>query len=1075
MAASVVTSATLTFADLNDAIIGGPKPTDPTEGLRWLDESVSPPKLMKWTAATGWVVQQMDLKYLDPDADGKIEDHETTFQNIGDDNKLTIQDRIFLKDKITEIVGLVQADTSTALPTLASLDSGLVGQVYSLRKQALNVGLTSSHTNYALLGTEYTNLKTYLDSLSPKPWDVGATNKKLATTIVSSTFRDKWLKYYSAADKLAEVIAAKNKQNSVDAENAAKELAKAMTTGKIIHRDPTFKSGTNGVNQYNNGTAGLVTATRIAKPADAPTNSSHVMEIKTTGAASPGWGGFVQNVTSRANAKFVFKVIAKIPVGYTLNTASNSMGTGYTDKILTSAAGTGKYEEYIRVVTCGTTGTFSGGGHFYLSGGTTPTPTAPLIWHVAFSAAYDVTDYDSTVDDNDKQIRADLGLTAPLPTSLKMDGNGITAYTSDPNKFARMDYRGFYAKRGAFQIDGGIDEANLATEVVDKWNNKIDKLFSMNQYLDKLAGVIPTGLPVGGIFTGGFIPNQTTAGGKYNRGEINVDGGVFVHPDTGTQYQVGDDWEIQTQFESNYTLGYPNNEAFIFFVGSDKTRFAAHANTDKKQSYDFMIGYKSGSSWYYDTNNGFATFTPTQNDAIVARVQGSSNGIDKILPYTVSRNGVYVDENGMYAGVIKFDQLFGGEAVLGGADNVNGRLVVIDAAGDVVADLNAATGGFSDLYVGNLTSPTVVALNTTSQTITVDQDNIADIINNLPRWNNATITLNFAGNISSDLSIVDFAGRGSIIIDMKTYKLNGSVIIAGCAGMYVNLKNGTVNTLDTDAIDIDRCSYVRFDDLNVYGAAGTSRAIYAHAGSHVHCDNVKGWNVDAVIGSATGAVTSAINCGGKGRQYGLHAYSGGLIIGDGNIPTGTDANVMQASGVVLGSYTQPTPPTAPTPPPPAEKTTRWTSNACANWGTMYDSWENGVVKQGNYGYGRRSGYWFFPNTIKTTLAGKTIVSARAYIKRKSSGGASAKTPFYLKYHAYQDKPSGAPSPLSMSGSEEKRVDLAWGQSAWVSLPSSFYNNFANGTALGLGVYASSDSKSYYGILDATCYLEVTYR
>ncbi|WP_164088112.1 hypothetical protein, partial [Stenotrophomonas maltophilia] len=93
---------------------------------------------------------------------------------------------------------------------------------------------------------------------------------------------------------------------------------------RMMYTDPIFKNGTNSVIPYNNTSGGAVTVTRVAKPTDAPTTSSSVMEIKTTGTASPGHGGFQQPIQARSGAKFLFRVIAKIPVGCTLNVASNS-------------------------------------------------------------------------------------------------------------------------------------------------------------------------------------------------------------------------------------------------------------------------------------------------------------------------------------------------------------------------------------------------------------------------------------------------------------------------------------------------------------------------------------------------------------------------------------------------------------------------------------------------------------------------------------------------------------------------------------------------------------------------------
>ena len=118
------------------------------------------------------------------------------------------------------------------------------------------------------------------------------------------------------------------------------------------------------------------------------------------GVASPSHGGYYQNITSRSNAIFIQKIIAKIPIGYTLCTATNPMGSGYKDSIIGNNKGTGRYEVYIRKVICGTTGSFSSGGHLYLSGGNVATIQNPIIWYVASSTVYDMTDsekYDDAI------------------------------------------------------------------------------------------------------------------------------------------------------------------------------------------------------------------------------------------------------------------------------------------------------------------------------------------------------------------------------------------------------------------------------------------------------------------------------------------------------------------------------------------------------------------------------------------------------------------------------------------------------------------------------------------------------
>ena len=168
--------------------------------------------------------------------------------------------------------------------------------------------------------------------------------------------------------------------------------------GKMLYKDPEFKKGLNNVYKYTNSSnvdpdyiASKLTVERVTKPSDAPTQSGYCLKITCKAAQSPGYGGVYQSITSRANAVFVQKIIAKIPVGYKINTASNSMGTGYTDTWLTPTEGTGKYTTYLRKVVCGATGTFSVGGHVYITGNPAPSESVPLEWYIAYMTAFDLT------------------------------------------------------------------------------------------------------------------------------------------------------------------------------------------------------------------------------------------------------------------------------------------------------------------------------------------------------------------------------------------------------------------------------------------------------------------------------------------------------------------------------------------------------------------------------------------------------------------------------------------------------------------------------------------------------------
>lgn len=165
-----------------------------------------------------------------------------------------------------------------------------------------------------------------------------------------------------------------------------------FSEAKMLRTDPTFQSSSNGATIYDNGGQGFTVVSRVAAQPDSPyKDSAYNLKISNTGPASPGLGGFVQLITARANAVFVQRIVAKIPVGYRIEQASNSLGTGGSSAWVTSKEGTGKFEEYILVRRCGADGTFSTSGHVYITAGAYGTPEVPVEWYVAYATVFDFT------------------------------------------------------------------------------------------------------------------------------------------------------------------------------------------------------------------------------------------------------------------------------------------------------------------------------------------------------------------------------------------------------------------------------------------------------------------------------------------------------------------------------------------------------------------------------------------------------------------------------------------------------------------------------------------------------------
>lgn len=198
----------------------------------------------------------------------------------------------------------------------------------------------------------------------------------------------------------------------------ARLIALAMSKGKMLNRDPEFRSGMNGISVYNNSGGGTVTVERTTD-VNLPNQSGYKIKITTVqGSVSPGLGGFTFNTQTRANAVFITRFIAWVPVGYKIEWGSNSTGNGGTSKWLTNNVGTGDWEEYAYYVKCGSSGTFSGTNFFYLAGGD---GSLPVTWYLAFATVYDA----GSIDDTPTKDELKTGITIK-PGAINIFGQDIS-------------------------------------------------------------------------------------------------------------------------------------------------------------------------------------------------------------------------------------------------------------------------------------------------------------------------------------------------------------------------------------------------------------------------------------------------------------------------------------------------------------------------------------------------------------------------------------------------------------------------------------------------------------------------
>lgn len=378
---------------------------------------------------------------------------------------------------------------------------------------------------------------------------ISALNKYTATSpenIAVSSDYNNIAAYYPARQTILNSIAAAAKAQADKA-----TWAIGMDGGKMLYADPEFKKGLNGTTIYGaqngGGTvvisrtkkstgqnqAGSLTSTEAAQIKEKLAGSPHsesdwCLYIRAYGGTTTSHlGGFYFCNKSRANAVFIVKVSAKIPVGYTLKNAHNSHGTGYKQEFLTPMVGTGKYETYIFKETCGSTGTFSTMNHLYLSGPVT-TGAAPCEWFVDYATVFDMT----------------------------ADGYGDIEYNAKDDLAQQLGYSDFdemvtAAKKGDTLIDGGY----INTQLID-----VETLVADTALVDKLSTNI--------LKAGSITANMISVGGfEFQNGQIY--GGSDFGTGPGVKITSKDEERSFKAYkdENNYISLFYNNDSDWGLIG----------------------------------------------------------------------------------------------------------------------------------------------------------------------------------------------------------------------------------------------------------------------------------------------------------------------------------------------------------------------------------------------------------------------------------------------------------------------------------------------------------------------------
>lgn len=177
-------------------------------------------------------------------------------------------------------------------------------------------------------------------------------------------------------------------------------LSVNKSTGYPVNKDVKFLKGLNGISRYNNSGGEAVTVTRYETEAGSGVFQVRIQKV--VGASSPGLGGFTFSTQTRVNAVFEARFTALVPVGYTLNFASNATGNNGRSMWITSNDGTGSWKEYRYQVFCGDSGSFSTTNFFYLTknvptGQVNNDNNTAVTWYLKEATVFDLSGYEDPV------------------------------------------------------------------------------------------------------------------------------------------------------------------------------------------------------------------------------------------------------------------------------------------------------------------------------------------------------------------------------------------------------------------------------------------------------------------------------------------------------------------------------------------------------------------------------------------------------------------------------------------------------------------------------------------------------
>lgn len=396
-----------------------------------------------------------------------------------------------------------------------------------------------------------------------------------------------------------------------------------------------------------------------------------------------------------------------------------------------------------------------------------------------------------------------------------------------------------------------------------------------------------------------------------------------------------------------------------------------------------------------------------------------------------------------------------------------------------------------NLYVKNIINDNVVLSSTEDMTFYVsstgdDQNDgtsistayatVAKALENIPRVYEGTCTIYIRTlNLSENIDVRGYMGKGSIQFKgcnstgtPATAPIDNQVAftIAGCTiDTYIDMINIlTEPGVHGVKLDNARC---RLGLVKITGSNGAESACYVTSNSFLEWRGGECNYVARGVQALNGSSVYLSNVNVYANDYSLVSAYASIIDYSGCTLKGATS---KWTGSILDGKLQTTtpPPTTITQPAPKPvyKTETVTSINAGHYYTSSWYWGgtfmSGYPIQGKWGtYPMRQGFWFF-GTRLDKFVGKTITKVRVYVGRSSynSQGHTGSRKFTLAMHNQASKPSTSSSVVpTFYGSYSGY--LAFGETKWFDVTSSFKTLVSSSSPKGFGVRTTSTSNYEY--------------